>query len=93
MIRRGVKHLFENANFNGAFDSREKFQTKISHMAKVDVDEQGTTAVATTGLFFDWESAERVRIFNCNHPFMFLIYNENIKEILFSGIFRAPNQY
>lgn len=61
------------------------------HKARVQVDEDGTQAAAATSIFTfrSGRPAETVQ-FNCNHPFVYLIYEPTKKAILFAGIFRRP---
>ncbi|KAH8385070.1 hypothetical protein KR200_003020 [Drosophila serrata] len=60
-------------------------------VAKIKVDEEGSTAAAAT-ILFSSRSARPVEseTFECNHPFLFLIYDETNESILFTGIYRDP---
>ena len=61
------------------------------HRAKVEVDEEGTTAAAATALFsFRSSRPAEPAVFNANHPFLYLIYDRPNQAILFSGIYRSP---
>lgn len=85
----GIHNLFGNANFSDVFESSEqKFQTELVHKAKIEIDESGSTAAAATALRA-FVSAREEFIFNCNHPFMFVIHNQQFHEILFAGIYRG----
>lgn len=90
MKRMGVENLFDNANFSGAFESKNLLNTIILHKAKIEIDEEGSTAVAAT-MSEGWEIDLSVD-FNCNHPFMFVIYDQKFNEILFAGIYRGPKK-
>lgn len=61
------------------------------HVAKIKVDEEGSTAAASTFLF-SFRSARPVEPtkFECNHPFLFLIFDRVAKAVLFTGIYRDP---
>lgn len=61
------------------------------HVAKIKVDEEGSTASAATVLF-TYRSARPVEPakFEANHPFLFVIYDRQSKSILFTGIYRDP---
>lgn len=61
------------------------------HKARIQVDEEGTQAAAATSIFTfrSGRPAETVE-FNCNHPFVYLIYDKQKKAILFAGIYRRP---
>ncbi|XP_031628606.1 serine protease inhibitor 88Ea-like [Contarinia nasturtii] len=87
MKRMGVKELFdENANLSG-FSKSLKQASDIRHKAKIEVDEWGTTAAAATKVYSQWS---RSSPFNCDHPFLFLIYDKKMKEILFAGTYHGP---
>ncbi|XP_061390213.1 serine protease inhibitor 88Ea-like [Musca vetustissima] len=82
----GINNLFEHiANLSG-------FSTETSFMfAKIKVDEEGSTAAAATVVFsFRSARAAEPTKFECNHPFMFLIYDNTAKAVLFTGIYRDP---
>lgn len=91
MERMGASDLFnKNANLTDFSESTKLKCLGIEHEAKIEIYETGTTAAATTDIFV-------VKImsidFNCIYPFMFIIYDEKYKEILFAGIYRGPNEY
>ncbi|XP_043283992.1 serine protease inhibitor 88Ea-like [Venturia canescens] len=61
------------------------------HRAKVDVNEEGTTAAAATALFsFRSSRPAEPEVFNANHPFLYIIYDRTNREILFTGVYRTP---
>lgn len=83
----GVRHLFsETGNFSALIQSEEKrkFKADILHKAKMEIDEAGPVTL------MDHEANILLRRFHCNRPFMFIIYDEKFKEILFAGIYRGP---
>ncbi|KAM7360530.1 serpin 88Ea [Cochliomyia hominivorax] len=88
----GLNSLFEeSADLSGfSADSQLKLGD-AKHVAKIKVDEEGSTAAAATVLF-SFRSARPVEPtkFECNHPFLFLIYDHTSKAILFTGIYRDP---
>lgn len=62
----------------------------IVHKSKIDIDETSTTAAAVTAL---WpKSFSLDESFECNHPFMFVIYDKKCNEILIAGIYRGPKK-
>ncbi|XP_052834810.1 serine protease inhibitor 88Ea [Drosophila gunungcola] len=73
---------FEHVSFDDA-----------QHVAKIKVDEMGTTAAAATVLFSS-RSARPAdpNQFNCDHPFLFLIYDHKVKTILFAGVYSDPRE-
>jgi len=63
------------------------------HLAKIKVDEVGSTAAAATILLVSRSSRQPDPTkFNCNHPFVFLIYDEKVDTILFAGVYSDPRQ-
>uniref|UniRef100_A0A1B0DBF8 Serpin domain-containing protein n=2 Tax=Phlebotomus papatasi TaxID=29031 RepID=A0A1B0DBF8_PHLPP len=90
--RMGVGDLFQStANLAGFSDSHKISLDDAVHKAKIDVDESGSTAAAATVLFSFRSSRPLDPLqFHCNHPFLFLIYDHRSRAILFSGIYRGP---
>lgn len=88
----GINSIFdENADLSG-LSSETKIQFgDAKHAAKIKVDEEGSTAAAATVLF-SFRSARPIEPtkFECNHPFLFLIYDHKARAILFTGIYRDP---
>ncbi|XP_066587366.1 serine protease inhibitor 88Ea-like isoform X2 [Prorops nasuta] len=61
------------------------------HRAKIEVTEEGTTAAAATAIFsFRSSRPSEPAIFNANHPFIYFIYDQPTRTILFSGVYRTP---
>lgn len=87
----GVGDVFQSsANFSAFSDDTILFDD-ATHKAKIEVNEEGSTAAAATVLF-SFRSARPVdpAQFHCNHPFLFIIYDHRAKAILFTGIYRGP---
>lgn len=60
----------------------------IVHMAKIEIDENGSTAAAATVamsrmMLYDDE-------FLCNRPFVFMVYDKHLQQILFTGLYSNP---
>lgn len=87
----GVGDVFESTgNFSG-FAEEEILFDDATHKAKIIVDEEGSTASAATVLFsFRSSRPLEAAQFHCNHPFMFVIYDQRSRAVLFTGIFRGP---
>ncbi|XP_073824842.1 serpin 88Ea [Musca autumnalis] len=88
----GINSLFDHtANLNGFSAETSLMFGDAKHVAKIKVDEEGSTAAAAT-VVFSFRSARPVEPtkFECNHPFMFLIYDNTAKAVLFTGIYRDP---
>jgi serpin B len=68
----------------------------VVHEAIVDVDEQGTEAVAATAVVAAMPSAEMNNrppfVFRADHPFIYLIRDESSDEILFLGRLVDPSE-
>ncbi|KAH8385073.1 serine protease inhibitor 88Ea-like [Drosophila serrata] len=92
LARMGVTKIFgkNTANFDD-LTSESISLGDAKHVAKIKVDEEGSTASAATVLF-TYRSARPVEPakFECNHPFLFLIYDRTSSSILFTGIYRDP---
>lgn len=87
----GINSLFaEDCDLGEFFANNLRFGD-AKHVAKINVDEEGSTASAATVLF-SFRSARPLEPtkFECNHPFLFLIYDYTAKAILFTGIYRDP---
>lgn len=61
------------------------------HKAKIQVDEEGTTAAAGTAIF-EFRAARPLipTQFICNHPFVFMLYDSSSETILFTGVYSRP---
>lgn len=89
--RLGVGNLFQDsANFSTITTSKLSLGDAL-HKAKIEVNEEGTKAAAATA-FLSFRSSRPLEptIFNCNHPFIYFIYEKTQEAILFSGVFRRP---
>lgn len=88
----GIGNLFDqNPNLSMFSDtSHLKFDDAV-HKAKIEIDEEGSTADSSTDIFdFKIFSPKSPAQLICNHPFMFLIHDQMTKEILFAGVHRGP---
>lgn len=89
-----VGDLFENsANLSGFSSETNLHLDDAIQKAKVTVDENGSTAAAATSLFsFRSSRPAEPAIFHCKHPFLYMIYDQNSRAILFAGIYRGPDK-
>ncbi|EDW84140.2 uncharacterized protein Dwil_GK13977 [Drosophila willistoni] len=88
----GLSTLFESAATFGDFSTNRDISfNDAKHVAKIKVDEEGSTAAAATVLV-SFRSARPIEPtkFECKHPFLFLIYDHKANAILFTGIYRDP---
>lgn len=87
----GIGDVFESTAKYNAFSDDQILFDDATHKAKIEVNEEGSTAAAATVLF-SFRSARPAdpAQFHCNHPFLFIIYDHRAKSILFTGIYRGP---
>ncbi len=88
----GIKKAFTSeANFNTITESKNNFLiSKMVHKAYVKINENGTEAAAATAAKLETSTEKNTRsTFNADHPFMFLIQQEN-GNILFIGRYTEP---
>lgn len=82
----------EKADFSGMDDGKLLFISDVIHKAYVDVGEEGTEAAAATAVVMRTRSAFRPEppTFRADHPFIFLIRDNNTGSILFLGRIEKP---
>ena len=93
LINMGMPDVFfpDSADLSGIVPvepGRNLYVTKALHDAYVKLDERGTEAAAVTAIVAGRESAPQD--FIVNHPFMFMIYDEQSGLILFLGSIADP---
>jgi serpin B len=80
------------ADFSGMNGIKELYISKVIHKAYIDVNEEGTEAAAATAVImerFSIGGSEEI-IFDCNHPFVYLIQHKQTGTILFMGSILDP---
>jgi serpin B len=86
----------ENADFSGIVTSEQLFITAALHKAYVDVNEEGTEAAAVTAISIGTTSVDPnpppVFTFVADHPFIFVIQNNETGHILFIGKMTNPSE-
>jgi serpin B len=83
----------DSADFSGMTGKRNLFISEVIHQAFINVDEQGTEAAAATVVMIEATSARPssdLKIFNADHPFIFLIKDDVNGSILFLGKIMNP---
>jgi serpin B len=88
-----VDAFTENADFSGIEPKNELYITDAIHKAFIDVDELGTEAAAATAISVDVTSILPPKIvpeFRADHPFIYLIKDNQTGSILFMGRLKRP---
>ncbi|BBL67405.1 serpin family protein [Methanoculleus chikugoensis] len=78
----------DDADFSGMDGTDMLFINEVFHKAFVDVNEEGTEAAAATGVVMNIKSApgeDTTPVFRADHPFVFLIVEEDSGTVLFAG--------
>ncbi|CAH8655267.1 unnamed protein product [Dicrocoelium dendriticum] len=98
-----VKELLKRCGMTSAFDSahadlsrmctsEKLFVSEVLHKAVLEVDEEGATAAAATGVAVNLRCAMRTPTFRVEHPFFLaLVYKSNVPA--FIGHVVAPEQF
>ncbi|CAH8655316.1 unnamed protein product [Dicrocoelium dendriticum] len=98
-----VKELLKRCGMTSAFDSvhadlsrmcsnGKLFVSELLHKAVLEVDEEGATAAATTGVFFSFRSGFGPPTFRVDHPFFVtLVYKSNVPA--FIGHIVVPEKF
>jgi serpin B len=74
------------ADLSGMSSEKGLFVSAVIHKALVDVNEEGTEAAAATGVDVKSDEAiEQPMVFRADHPFVFLIRDNQTESILFLG--------
>ncbi len=83
------------ADFSGITGNRDFFISAVFHKAFVDVNEEGTEAAAATAVVMavtGVSKPEPIPVFRADHPFLFLIHDNETGSILFMGRMADPEQ-
>ena len=79
------------ADFSGMTGNKDLFISAVVHKAYVDVNEEGTEAAAATGVAMKSTSVGKPpAVFRADHPFIFLIHDNQTGSILFLGRVANP---
>jgi len=83
----------KQADFSGMDGTKNLFISKVIHQAFVEVNEEGTEAAAATAVVMELESiGPSIAVFRADHPFIFLIQDNQSGNILFLGRVVNPSQ-
>ncbi len=82
------------ADFSGMNGKRDLFISAVIHKAFVDVNEEGTEAAAATGVVVGVTAVgpKEIPVFRADHPFLFLIRDNDSGSILFIGRMMNPKE-
>lgn len=91
----GMPDAFEmaKADFSGMDGRKDLFISSVIHEAYVKVDEKGTEAAAATAVAMAGRAAaplSEIPVFRADHPFLFLIRDNQTGSILFLGRVMNP---
>jgi serpin B len=79
----------DTADFSGMDGRKDLVISEVIHKAYVDVNEEGTEAAAATAVVMKRAMApqnqQEIPVFRADHPFIFLIRDNDSGAILFAG--------
>ena len=80
------------ADFSGIDGNKDLFISEVFHKAYVDVNEEGTEAAASTAVVMGQRAISLVHTptFRADHPFLFVIRDQDTGAILFMGRVADP---
>ena len=85
----------DSADFSGMTGKPNLFISKVIHKAFINVDEKGTEAAAATAVVMTMTMSPHpteAKIFDADHPFLFLIKDNTTGSILFMGKIMKPGE-
>ena len=86
----------ETADFTRMYDrikaKRNLFISAVIHQAFIDVNEKGTEAAEATAIIFKDSISMPPKLFNADHPFIFVIQDKETGNILFIGRISDPTK-
>jgi serpin B len=87
----GMRRAFGGkADFSGMTGKKELYISDVVHQSFVEVDEKGTEAAAATGVVMRKTSVVRKKKFKADHPFIFMIRDDQTHTLLFLGKLGNP---
>ncbi len=93
LVELGMNAPFTSAaDFSGITGGKDLFISQVVHKAFIDVNEEGTEAAAATAVIMELTAnggSSRI-VFNCDHPFIYLIRHKQTGTILFMGSISDP---
>ena len=96
LIDMGMPMAFTgSADFSGIDGTKYLYISDVVHKAFVEVNEEGTEAAAATGVVYASGMSpekEPIPVFRADHPFIFMIQDDETGNILFIGRISNPAQ-
>ena len=96
LTRMGMPTAFsETADFSGLSPRGGLFISFVIHQAYIDVNEEGTEAAAATAVGVSegiGDLEDEIPVFRADHPFIFMITDDQTGLILFLGRFSQPEE-
>ena len=103
LVRMGITDAFTlgidfggKADFSGMTGDRLLNISEVIHQAFVEVNEEGTEAAAATAVVMEGCAGPMpppvIKVFKANHPFIFIIQQQNTGNILFIGRVNNPTE-
>ncbi|MBN1766096.1 MAG: serpin family protein, partial [Sedimentisphaerales bacterium] len=91
----GMPNAFSNkADFSGMDGTQGLYITAVLHKAFVEVNEEGTEAAAATAVVMGLKAMPaRPPVFRADHPFIYLIRDNQTGSILFLGRMMNPSNF
>ncbi|XP_012581283.1 PREDICTED: serpin B12 isoform X2 [Condylura cristata] len=88
----GITAVFDEtkADLSGISPDPNLYLSKVIHKTFLEVDENGSEAVAASGIEAATKSATSWQTFNANHPFVFFIRHNPTQTVLFYGRVVSP---
>ena len=89
----GMQAAFTDADFSGMTGNKDLAISNVIHKAFVEVNEEGTEAAAATGVVMSRMALPQSQppVFRADHPFVFVIRDEESGAFLFMGRLMKPN--